>query len=156
MAIKLKLGGLSSKWWQKAGVRFKAGLQKFGAATAAIGLGPKNVARLGSMKLQGIAAKEFSEVIKTFNEAENARLTGELATRVLESKVLQAEAEAHTAQVTSMQAELLLRRQLQELGLTLAVDKTGRLSIMELPNAAVKLSEALVIAATDQASKSKR
>jgi hypothetical protein len=112
---------------------FRRALQRLSGAAIAYGAAPQDLAKLGRVKLYGLANKEYAEAVKNFNEAEAKAMDLKLSRRVLESRVRKEEAESRLAEVNLMEAELALVQKLNELGVSLVLNDFGRLTIRPTP-----------------------
>ncbi|HEX3106958.1 MAG TPA: hypothetical protein VHQ22_21175 [Terriglobales bacterium] len=84
---------------EEPGKRFKKGIETISTFATDHGVGMAGLADMGSAKLQGLAYKDYAEVVKSFGEAEKNAIDTELARRSLECKVRKEEAEARQAEL---------------------------------------------------------
>lgn len=128
---------LKGDWHGISGRRVHNTMGAISEFTAANHLRPRDVAEeivvLGRRKLEGLAKKEYSDVVKNFAEAEGKKIDTELKRRTMESEVRKKEAEARKAEIDNLNAEFELVMKLKTAGVTVQRDKNGQLSILPAP-----------------------
>jgi len=132
--IYISLRLLSLKTLTQHAVKlFRRALQRLSAAAIAFGAQPKDLAGLGNMKLRGLAGKEYAEAVKNFSEAEAVRIETLAAERGMRNRLRRQEAETRMAEVNMLQAELALTQKLNELGISLRMTESGKLTLLPTP-----------------------
>ena len=85
------------------------------------------------MKLRGLAGKEYAEALKNFSDAEATRIETLAAERGMHLRLRKQEAETRMAEVNALQAELALTQKLNELGISLRMSQSGKLTLLPTP-----------------------
>jgi hypothetical protein len=135
---------LPEDWIGRAGKRFRGATQVISQFAQEHHVSPEELAGeavdLTRRKLVGLANHEYASALKSFAEAEKAKIDAQLQQRVLESKVRKEEAEAQKeeaearfAQVKLVQAEIELLQKLRELEVVLYRDARGNLTVLPSP-----------------------
>jgi cytoskeletal protein CcmA (bactofilin family) len=135
---------LPTDWTGQAGERFRKTTQAISDFAEDHNITPQEVldggVELGRRKLEGLASHEYAGALKNFADAEKIRTETELQRRAMEADLKRRDAdarksmaEAHVAEISVVQAELTLLKQLKEAGLVLHRDANGNLTALSAP-----------------------
>jgi hypothetical protein len=132
--IYISLRLLSVKTWANHAAKFfRRALQRLSGAAIAYGARPKDLADLGNMKLRGLAGKEYAEALKNFSTAEATRIETLAAERGMGFRLRKQEAETRMAELNTLEAELALTQKLNEIGISLRMNESGKLTLLPTP-----------------------
>ena len=124
---------LPEEWRDRAGDRFRKTATAVSHFAEENHVCPRDLAKFGRRKLEGLGNREFATMVKDFAEAENIKIETELRRRSLESEVRKKEAEAREVEIRVLQSEIELVRQLKDAGTIIRVDEHGHLTVLPTP-----------------------
>lgn len=128
---------LPEDWGGRAGARYESTVDTVVEFAEEHHLHPTDLAseavNLGRRTLHGKANKDLAAAAKDFAEAEQIKIENELKRRAGESDIRRQEAEARLAEIKVLDAEVELLRKMNEIGVVLHRDNSGRLTVLPLP-----------------------